>query len=379
MSAVALARRTLFYEWRKFLPAALAVAFSGLLLLMQAALMFGIFDSASVYINKSDADLWAGYPGTQTIELGRPIPHDTEMALLIDPDVARVEAFHWLDGDWRGPASRGSVSVFISGIDPRPDGLMFAQALPMDVRAKLNEPDSVVVDAADLDKLGLGIGGTATLNGRHVKIVAATPGLRALGGVNIVTSIATARHLSTDTSEPDKVAYYVARLKPGAMPEIVRDRIQQAWPQRRFTLWTKAEFAHTAATYWMFETGAGLGFVFFTFIVFLVGTVITSQTLVAAVASHVREYAMLNALGAGRGALRRVVLEQALWVGSFGIVVGAVVCTALFLLARNQSVPVAFDFTAGAGCAILVMAIALVSGIMAVRTIRNLEPANLLR
>jgi putative ABC transport system permease protein len=379
MSVVALARRTLFYEWRKFLPAALAVAFSGLLLLMQAALMFGIFDSASVYVNKSDADLWAGYPGTQTIELGRPIPHDTEMALLIDADVARVEAFHWLDGDWRGPASHGSVSVFISGIDPRADGLMFAQVLRPDVRAKLDEPNAVIVDEADLPKLGLDIGGTAILNGHRVRIVAATSGLRALGGVNIVTSIATARHLNPDASESDKVAYYVAKLRPGANAETVRDRIQHAWPQRRFTLWTKAEFAHTAATYWMFETGAGLGFVFFTFIVFLVGTVITSQTLVAAVASHVREYAMLNALGAGRAALRRVVLEQALWVGGFGSVVGAVVSVLLTLLAISQSVPIAFDITAGIGCAILVMAIALVSGVMAVRTISHLEPANLLR
>jgi putative ABC transport system permease protein len=105
---VALARKTLLYEWRKFLPAALAVAFSGCLLLMQAALMFGIFDSASVYIRKSAADLWVGYPGTQSIELGRPIPRDTEVALLMDPDVERVEPFQWLDGDWRGPADRGS-------------------------------------------------------------------------------------------------------------------------------------------------------------------------------------------------------------------------------------------------------------------------------
>jgi putative ABC transport system permease protein len=379
MTVVALARKTLFYEWRKFLPAALAVAFSGLLLLMQAALMFGIFDSASVYVSKSDADLWAGYPGTQTIELGRPIARDTEMSLLIDPAVVRVEPFHWLDGDWRGPASHGSVSVFISGIDPGPDGLMFARAIPQGLRAKLNEPNSVIVDEADLPKLGLGIGGTATLNGHRVKIVAACAGLRALGGVNIVTSIATARHLNTDTTEPDKVAYYVAKLREGAIPEQVRDRIEQAWPVRRFTVWTKAEFAHTAASYWMFETGAGLGFVFFTFIVFLVGTVITSQTLVAAVASHVREYAMLNALGAGRTALRRVVLEQALWVGSVGIIVGAIVSVLLMLLASSQSVPMTFDLAAAAGCAILVMVIALVSGTLAVRTISHLEPANLLR
>lgn len=379
MSVVALASKTLFYEWRKFLPAALAVAFSGLLLLMQAALMFGIFDSASVYVNKSAADLWAGYPGTQTIELGRPIPLDTEMALRMDADVIRVEPFDWIDGDWRGPASHGSVSVFISGIDPAPDGLMFAQAIPLAMRAMLNEPDSVIVDAAELPKLGLAIGGTATLNGHRVKIVAASNGLRALGGVNIVTSLATARRLNTDATMADRVAYYVARLRPGANADAVRDRIEKAWPQRRFTVWTKAEFAHTAATYWMFETGAGLGFVFFTFIVFLVGTVITSQTLMAAVASHVREYAMLNALGAGHGALRRVVLEQALIVGSFGIVAGAVVCAALMLLARSQSVPVSFDATAAIGCGILVLAIALVSGAMAVRTIAHLEPANLLR
>ena len=54
----ALARKTLIYEWRKFLPAALAVAFSGLLLLMMTALMLGIFSSAGVYVSRSAGDLW---------------------------------------------------------------------------------------------------------------------------------------------------------------------------------------------------------------------------------------------------------------------------------------------------------------------------------
>lgn len=376
---VALARKTLLYEWRKFLPAALAVAFSGCLLLMQAALMFGIFDSASVYIKKSAADLWVGYPGTQSVELGRPIPRDTEMSLRMDADVTRVEPFQWLDGDWRGPVDRGSVSVFISGIDPAADGLMFARVIPPEQRVRLLEPGSVIVDQADLAKLGLDVGGTATLNGRQVKIVAACVGLRALGGVNIVASLATARRLAADTSGVDKVAYYVAKLRAGADPQHVRDRIEQAWPKRHFAIWTQAEFAHDAATYWMFETGAGLGFVFFAFVVFIVGTVITSQTLVAAVASSVREYAMLNALGAGYAALRRVVLEQALWVGSFGIVVGASVSLLMLLLASGQSVPVAFDVSAAAACAVLVMTIALLSGLMAVRALSHLEPANLLR
>ncbi len=376
---VALARKTLIYEWRKFLPAALAVAFSGLLLLMMTALMFGIFSSAGVYVSKSGGDIWAGYPGTQTVELGRPIPRDTEAWLRMDPAVVQVEPFQWIDGDWRGPAERGSVSVFVSGIDPAPNGMMFAHALSMEQRAALLEPSSVIVDAADLPKLGLDIGGTAMLNGHRVKIVAAGSGLRALGGVNIVTSIATARSLVGDPADRDKIAYYIARLAPGENVEAARDRLAKVGASHRFTVWTHAEFAYNAATYWMFETGAGLGFLFLALVVFIVGVVITSQTLFAAVASSVREYAMLNALGAGLAALRRVILEQAFWVGTIGIVIGGLVSLTLALLASGQDVPITFDLFAAIACGLLVMTIALISGLLAVGAINELEPANLLR
>jgi putative ABC transport system permease protein len=376
---VALARKTLIYEWRKFLPAALAVAFSGLLLLMMTALMFGIFSSAGVYVSKSGGDIWAGYPGTQSVELGRPIPRDTEVWLRMDAAVVQVEPFQWIDGDWRGPVERGSVSVFISGIDPAPNGMMFARTLTVAQRAALLEPASVIVDAADLPKLGLDIGGTAMLNGHRVKIVAAGNGLRALGGVNIVTSIATARSLVGDPADRDKIAYYIARLAPGANVEAVRDRLVAVGATHRFAVWTHAEFAYNAATYWMFETGAGLGFLFLALVVFIVGVVITSQTLFAAVASSVREYAMLNALGAGLAALRRVILEQAFWVGTIGIVIGGLVSLTLALLASGQDVPITFDLFAGIACALLVMTIALISGLLAVGAINELEPANLLR
>lgn len=375
----ALARKTLIYEWRKFLPAALAVAFSGLLLLMMTALMLGIFSSAGVYVSRSNGDLWAGYPGTQSVELGRPIPRDTEMWLRMDPAVAQVEAFQWLDGDWRGPIERGGVSVFVSGITPDPAGMMFAHVLAARDRALLVEPGSVIVDAADLDKLGLGIGDTATLNGRHVKIIAAVAGLRALGGVNIVTSLATAHWLNSDAADRDKVAYYIVRLQPGANVDVVRDRLAALGAAHHFAVWTSERFAYNAATYWMFETGAGLGFLFLAVIVLVVGVVITSQTLFGAVASSVREYAMLNALGAGLGALRRVILEQAFWVGMVGVVIGSALSIAIMLLAAGQDVPIVFNTLAAVSCAVLVMSIALISGLLAAGVINHLEPANLLR
>jgi len=374
---VPLARKTLIYEWRRFLPSALAVAFSGLLLLVQAALVLGIFNSAAVYIKKSGGDLWVGYPGTQSIELGRPIPHEAEIKLLMDPQVARVEPFRWIDGDWRGPADKGGVSVFISGIDTRADGMMFADVLAPDLRAKLDEPDGVIVDRADLAKLGLSVGAQAVINGQRVRIVGVGSGLRALGGVNIVTSLATARRLETDNEAGD-VAYYVVKLHDPEQADAVRKRLQPG-AAKRYDIWTRPAFAHRAVTYWMFETGAGLGVIFLAAVVFLVGAVITSQTLMGAVAGSIREYATLHALGVGFGALRRVVLKQSAWVGAFGLVVGGVVTTLIVWLASRRDVPVQLDLPTIAICAAAVMGIALVSGLMAVRALRHADPALLLR
>lgn len=375
---IALARKTLIHEWRRFLPSALAVAFSGLLLLMQAALVFGIFGSAAVYINASSADLWAGYPGTQSIELGRPIPPRTEADLLSDPAVQRVEPFAWVDGDWRGPADKGGVSVFVSGIDPRPDGMMFARVLTPRERALLDEPGGVIVDAADLPKLGVQVGAQALINGQLVRIVGVGHGLRALGGVNVIASLDTARMLDNDTGGSE-VAYYVAQLKPGADPGAVAARLNAAAPRHSYAAWTSADFARRAVLYWMFETGAGLGVMFLAAVVFAVGAVITSQTLMAAVAGSVREYATLHALGVGFGSLRAVVLEQAAWIGLFGLIVGGAFSAILIAAARGQDVPVQLGVGTSLVCAALVMAIALVSGLASLRALRRADPALLLR
>jgi putative ABC transport system permease protein len=376
---VALARKTLLHEWRRFLPAILAVGFAGLLQLLQAALVLGIFGSAGVYITGSSADLWVGYPGTQSVNLGRAIDPNIEARLLMDPAVARVEPFLWLDADWRGSAGTGGESVFVSGIDPRADGLMFAHALPPALRARLNEPDAVIVDRADIDKLGIAIGGSAAINGHTVRVVGVSSGLRALGGVNVVSSLATARELDTDPGDSGQPTYLVARLRDPAQADAVAARLRGDGAFGPYEVWTARAFARRSVLYWMLDTGAGAGVLFLAGIVFLVGAVITSQTLVAAVAGSVREYATLNALGVGVGALRWVVLEQAFWVGTLGLL-GATVLGALLLgLARSQDVPVVLNIPATLACVVLALGLAGVSGLAAIRSLRRADPASLLR
>ena len=376
---VALARKTLIYEWRRFLPAILAVGFAGLLQLLQAALVLGIFGSASVYINGSSGDLWAGYPGTQSVNLGRSIDSGVEMRLRMDPAVTAVEPFHWVDADWRGPSDTGGVSVFVSGINARPDGMLFAHALPLALRARLNEPDAVIVDRADLDSLGVKVGDSAVINGHRVRVVGVSSGLRALGGVNVVASLATALELDTDPSNANRMTYFVAKLRDPAAAGDVAARLRGNGAFGKYDVWTAQDFARRSQLYWMFDTGAGAGVLFLAGIVFLVGAVITSQTLVAAVIGSVREYATLNALGVGVGALRRVVMEQAFWVGALGLVGSTVLGAIALAIARSRSVPVALDPWTTVACLALGMGLAIVSGLAAMRSLRRADPATLLR
>ena len=377
---VSLARKSLVHGWRSFMPAVLAIAFASLLLLMQAALVLGIFGSASVYVTGSDADIWVGYPGTQSVDQGRAVDANLSALLQMDPRITSFEPFLWRDGDWHDAGNdTGGVSVYVSGIDTRADGLMFSRVLPRELRAELTMPDAVVVDRAELGKLGVRVGGRAFLNGHPVQVVGVASGLRALGGVNVVASLDTARRLDADALHPDWPTYFVARLGEGADADSVARQLDGRAGFGRYRAWTADSFARRTILFWLFDTGAGAGVLFLAGIVFLVGAVISSQTLVAAVVGSVREYATLNALGVGMSALRWVVLEQAFWVGIIGVLAAIGLGAALIALARLEDVPVVFNLQISLVCVLVVMALAGVSGLTALGGLRRADPGVLLR
>lgn len=377
--SVSLARQMLLHDWRRFLPAVLATAFASLLLMMQAALVVGIFSSASTYVTGSSADLWVGYPGTQSVDQGRPIDENIAALLLTDPQVRQVEPFLWFDGDWRGGRRIGALSVLISGIDPRPTGLMFSRVLDPALRAALVTPDTVLVDRAEIEKLGTAVGQRAFINGHEVRIVGVAHGLRALGGVNVVTSLETATRLAGDGDHPHRPTYWVATVADPGKIDAVAARLNGHAGFGRYEAWSSEHFARRSMLFWMFDTGAGAGVLFIAAIVALVGAVISSQTLVAAVVGSVREYATLNALGVGMRALRAVVLEQSAWVGAISAVVALLLGRALIALARVRDVPVVFDLRISAICVGAVVVLSALSGLIALRGLRRADPAVLLR
>jgi len=380
---IALARKTLVYEWRRFVPSVFAVGFSGVLLAMQAALVLGIFGSAALYVTASGANLWVGYPGTQSVNFGRAIGADVEMRLRMEPGIASVEPYQWVDGDWRaqGAATEGGgVSIYLSGISTAPGALMFSRALTGWQRERLRETGAVIVDRADLDTLGTHEGGTAWINGHRVRVAAVADGLRGLGGANVIASLETAREIA-GLDARGGATYFVAAVRGGVDPAAVRDRLRAPGQSGfgPYEAWTAREFAQRSQRYWMFDTGAGAGVLFMAIVVCLVGSVVTSQSLRTVVMGSAREYAMLNALGVSRAALGRVVVEQSFWIGLLGFALAALASAALLGLAAYYRVPVALNAAAVAACGVLVAALSLLSGLGAMRSVLRADPSTLLR
>jgi putative ABC transport system permease protein len=373
---MSLALKTLIYDWRRFTPAVVAVAFSGLLVLMQAAIILGIFSLSSLYVTRSDADLWIGFPGVQSLDLGRPIAPRAELFAWMNPHVQRLEPFLWGSGEWRTPG-RGMVNVYIVGVDTAANAMALSATLAPDLRTAISAPGSVVVDQADLHKLQVRVGDVAEINGRRVRVVGVTRGLRGLGGVNAIASLATTRALDPAAGPDGKTAYLLARLDDPAQADEVAASLNARGGGTMEAL-TADVFARRTTRYWLVESGAGVAFLLGSVVAVLVSVIITSQTLAAAVAGSLKEYAALRALGFPMSALRRIVLAQSAWVGAAGLATAAVLAGLLALAARAGAVPAVFSAPMMAAAAALVMVTALGSGLFALRRVGQADPAVLL-
>jgi len=374
---MSVALKTLVHDWRRFSPAVVAVAFSGLLVLLQAALILGIFSLSSLYVTRSAADLWVGYPGVQSIDLGRPISDKAELSVWMQPGAVRVEPFLWGSGQWR-TGSRGMVNVYIVGVSLDAEALALADVLTGAERASLSEPGTVLIDAGDSRKLGVGLGDAVEINGQRVRVVGMTQGLRGLGGVNVIASLTTTRRLDPAAGPGGRVAYVLASFDTPASAAAAADRLNELGRVGGFEALGSRAFADRTTRYWLAESGAGVAFLFGSLVALAVAIIITSQTLTAAVIGSIKEYAALRALGFSMRSLRAIVLEQSGWVGLAGLTAATLLTLVLAVTARRTGVPIVLSLPMMAAAAALILIVALGSGAWALRRVGLADPASLL-
>lgn len=380
---MSLALSTLLYEWRRYLAAIIALALAGVLMLALGAMFIGMMQSFTVTIDKSRAELIvlspkarsSGGPGGGA----GPLPKRIVPLIYRHPDVIEVQDLPDDFGRFFGPGQPSPSMVNVMIIDTSPNGLTLPDDFTDDMRRAIEEPFAVGIDVSAARQLGVKLGDQATLNGRTVRVALMMQGYANAQLPSVVMSRQTQRLIGRANDE--QLGLLMVRVKNnGTMKDIERIRDElNAMSDGLYRAWTKPELTASTTRQLMSEGFIVILLTFLSSIGFIIGVVITWQTLRGAILANIKEFASLRALGVSIGKLRGVVMELSLWVGVLGIAASALLMTGVALLAQSVNLPMGFEAGSVVQTAILLLLISIGSGALTLGALKKGEPADLLK
>jgi putative ABC transport system permease protein len=113
----------------------------------------------------------------------------------------------------------------------------------------------------------------------------------------------------------------------------------------------------------------------------VVGVAIVGLTFSLFIRDNIRQFGALKAIGVTNGGIIRMVLTQSLWIGLIGFGLGAAL-TAAFIWGTSGTAQFKGFFLPAeimAGVFVLVMLMVMATGLMAIRGVLRLEPAEVFR
>jgi len=108
----------------------------------------------------------------------------------------------------------------------------------------------------------------------------------------------------------------------------------------------------------------------------VVGMIIVYQILFADVSEHLNEYATLRAIGYHNGFVSGIVMQQAAILAVLGFVPGAAAAAYLYKVAAGATrLPLHMTLERGLTVFGLMLVVCAISGFLALRKVRKLDPA----
>ena len=165
------------------------------------------------------------------------------------------------------------------------------------------------------------------------------------------------------------------RLRDGFDPDTVRDAMDTYLPDDVLVM-TKTQFVQREKDYWNRATPIGYIFAFGAIMGFVVGAIIVYQILFADVSEHLNEYATLRAIGYKNRFVSGIVLQQAAILAVLGYLPGLGVAWWLYGKAAGATnLPLYITQDRAITVFLLTLAMCAISGLLAVRKVRRLDPA----
>jgi putative ABC transport system permease protein len=276
---------------------------------------------------------------------------------------------------WSKPTG-GAELCMIIGSRLGPEALGSVKALTQKDRALLTQTGAVIIDESELERLGIAkVGGEAEINGRRVRVVGTVNGFKSLAGPYVFCSVETAQPLLRMT--PDQTTFILAKCRSPEDAALVVRKLQ-SYPHK-LSAFTREDFSVRSRVHWLTKTKAGIALGCAAALGLLVGAVVTSQTLYAATLASLREYAVLRAMGIPRWRMSAAVLAQSFWVGVAGTTLALPAVFGLAELADQLGAKVQLPWQLLSFAVGVTMVMALLSGLAAMRSLRQVEPIVLLR
>jgi putative ABC transport system permease protein len=390
---MSLALATLIYEWRRYMAAVVALAFSGLLVLAFVGMFMGIGKGFTAQIDRARADIMVLGPGATALFNGGPsgLPRRFMPLVLSHPEVVQVAPLDGSGGRFQniipteetlnpppgGPTTRKMEFVNVTVIDAIPGYVTVPTDYSTELVETLRQPYAVAVDETALGRLGVKLGDKAVYNGKTITIAAVTTGYPNMMQATLVMSRDTLRMLGEADTGP-RVGPLMVKLADPSRADIVAAQLN-AVGAGKFRAWTRQELADANESSMFKEQFISIILIFAVIMGAVIGIAITWQTLRGAIMANIKEFASLRALGVSMGSLRVIVMELSFWVGVVGVLMSGVLTWLVSMLALMGGLPMAFPIPIVIGITLFLLFIAMLSGLLSLGVLKNSQPADLLR
>jgi len=366
-----LASRNLFHDVLRFVATMVGIVFSVVLVMIQMGLFLGFGHMVTTMIDHASTDLWIVPKGAKCFEDPSLLDLKLRNKVATLDGVATVVPLVIGFSDWRQDSGE-MTPVFIVGADLRDHVLEPWNLTDGNVQA-LSQSYGVAVDRSYFDRLGVtGVGSTAGIRGKKVKVVALTDGIRSFTTTPYI--FVDSKNARTLTGTPgDRANDLLVRLNPNAD----RDKVVQAIRGQvgNAEVLTTAEFRNRSRSFWLFGTGAGAALFAGALLGVIVGTAIVAQTLYSSTKDHLSEFATLRAMGSSNRYIYNVIIYQAMINAVIGFAIAYGIGALVVQATEKSALPIVITSWLVAALAALTILMCVTAALGAIFRVVRIDPA----
>ncbi len=323
---VDLALKNLLHDKLRFFITVAGVAFAVTLVFVQAGLFFGLLSKATITIEKLDADIWVTSHNTPNVDFSQVFSE------------ARVQRIRSIAGVERADnlivffmpivlPSGAQENIMLYALEDFKRWQFPWHLLEGDV-SELRRGNFMILDDYANRRFGqFQVGDYREVQNQRLKIIG-----RSQGALSFTTSpIAFASFDLTQRLMPSlligNTTYIIVKIKANANIVAIQQEMARRLPYN--DVLTKAEWIQKSQDYWIKTTGIGMNMILTVFLGCLVGVVVVAQTLYTSVMEHLKEYAVVKAIGGNNLMIYQLLAKQALIAAVVGFVFGSIPAFAL--------------------------------------------------